>query len=90
MTTSDSLWSGFIGFFRLFSIMALMPETEFSRKALADMLGLWSEKWDFSKSSRAQKMQAVVAFYDDHASSMGQGTWVQTFRSDTTFLFEHL
>jgi hypothetical protein len=90
-TDKDSqLWSGLSAFFRLFSIMAAMPEEDFPRESLSEFLTVWSEIWDSPMGTHAQKLSASVAFYDKHADSLGTGVWLARFDSDSRFLLEHM
>jgi hypothetical protein len=86
----DPTWSGLNAFFRLFAMMATMTEEEFPRQGLADFLNMWSELWDYSRGTRQNKIKAATAFYDEHADTLGDGTWGATFKTDSLFLFAHL
>ena len=76
------------GFFRLFAIMAAMPGEDVPRQALADFLGVWSRIWDSSVGSHQQKIEAMERFYDENASTLGDGTWMRTLGSDMPFWSE--
>lgn len=86
----DELWSALNAFFRLFAIMASMAEDEFPRQGLSEFLNMWSNLWDYTRGTRLGKIKAATAFYDENASTLGDGTWEQTFKSDSLFLFAHL
>ena len=83
-----AFWSAMGGFFRLFAIMAAMPGEDVPRQALADFLGVWSRIWDSSVGSRQQKIEAMERFYDERASTLGDGTWMKTLGSDMPFWSE--
>jgi hypothetical protein len=90
-TDRDSqLWSGLSAFFRLFSIMAALPEEDFPRASLSEFMTVWSEIWDSPMGTHAQKLTASVAFYDKYASTLGTGAWLDKLDSDSRFLLEHM
>ena len=89
-STDSRLWSGMSAFFRLFSIMAALPEDDFSRDSMSELLTVWSEVWDSPMGTRAQKLAAAIAFYDKYADQLGSGVWLSKFDSDSRFLLEHM
>ena len=60
------VWSGLSAFNKLFAMMAAMPEEEFSRAALSDMLSVWSTIWDSTNGTRQEKLDLVLAFFKNY------------------------
>jgi hypothetical protein len=90
-TDKDSqLWSGLSAFNRLFSIMAALPEEDFPRASLSEIMTVWAEVWDSPMGSHTQKLQAYIAFYDKYVGLLGTGVWLSKLDSDTRFLLEHM
>jgi hypothetical protein len=87
--TDSQLWSGLSAFNHLFSIMAAMPEEDFSRASLSDLLTLWKEVWDSPLGTHQQKLKAVQTFYEDHVEDLGKGVWLKQFNTDSRFLLEN-
>ena len=84
------LWSLINAFFRLFSIMASLPEDKFPRAKLSDFLSLWLEIWDSPSGTRLEKAHAAVAFYREYHESLGKGTWLATFNNNARFSINNL
>ena len=84
------LWTGLSAFFRLFKIMATMPEDDLPRAGLADFMTVWSNLWDSPRGSREMKLKTALAFYDKYAGDLGKLTWPTLFDTDSRLLLEHL
>ena len=82
--------NGLSGLFRLLSTMANQDEESFSRQSLQDFLGLWAEIWDSRMGTRTQKVKCLQAFYEEHAETLGDGTWLKEFSANSHFLIQEL
>ena len=71
--SDDTLWTHLSGFFRLFAILSAMPEADFARPKLAEMMLFWADLWDSPRGSRALKTKAAVEFFNDNFELLGQG-----------------
>ena len=70
--SDDTLWTHLSGFFRLFAILSAMPEADFARPKLAEMMLFWADLWDSPRGS-ALKTKAAVEFFNDNFELLGQG-----------------
>ena len=87
--TDHAVWSGLSAFNKLFAMMSAMPEEEFPRASLADLLAIWSSIWDSTNGTRQEKLDFVLAFWEEYAPCMGEGLWPDKFRTDS-FMREEL